>query len=418
MRRYGPPVIFLHSSFRTASTFLWSCFRKAPRTVAYCEIFHEILNTLSLADVSALKPEGWHSKHPPGAPYFLEYVPMLREGGGVEHFDPSMTYERFIPAGGCSGDVSAMEAIYVRNLINHAECRAKVPVLTATRSLGRAAGLKRAVPGLHALIYRNLFQQWCSFTDQAFRGNPYFLDRIVDIMRLHRSDPGLGMLHQVFPVTKASAENANMFYTFTFLHLYLYTQAVGAMDLIIDVNRLETDLPYRKQIEDRVAAEGVTLDLSSTKNTIAYSVCELGSAADFSEKIGVIGNMIIDQAPDGAGREFGIKVMSDLMEEHARHDFQASALRSVMLGPTGLRAERDAVRLERDRLVEKQNELRAELDAALADARAAKLERDELASERDGLRAELDAVMVNASAIRTEREQLIEPSQTVEASAP
>ncbi len=331
---------------------------------------------------------------------------MLREEGGVERFDPSMSYERFIPVDGCSGSVSNMEADYVRSLIDHAEHRRKIPVLTATRSLGRATGLKRAFPGLHVLIYRNLFQQWCSFTEQAFHGNLYFLERLAEIMKLHRSDPVLGCIRQLFPIKEASAEDANTFYSFTFLHLYLYTQAVGAMDLVIDVNRLETDLPYRKQIESRVAAENIILDLSDTRNTIAYSMCQLGSAADFSEKVGVIGNMIVDRAPDSAGREFGIKVMSDLIEEHACHDFQANALRSVLFGPTGLRAERDAIRLERDRVVEKQNELRAELDAVLAEVGAIKAERDGFASERDGLHVEHSAALAEADAIRVERDGL------------
>ena len=318
-----------------------------------------------------------------------------------------------MPHDGCSGSVSGLEIDYVRGLIDHAEARGKIPVLTATRSLGRAVGLKRAFSGLHVLVYRNVFQQWCSVTDQALHGNGYFLEKIIEIIERQTNDPILKTIKQLFDTSSFSPENPDTFYVFVFLHLYLYTQAVGSIDMIIDVNLLEADISYRMQVEARIATQNITLDLSGVKNSIAYSICDFGSAAEFSEKIKVIGDTIIDYAPDYAGRDFGRKIISDLIEEHARHEFHVKSLRSVLLGPEGLRTERDAVRLERNLAVTRQSELSAERDAALALLGAAMAERDALASQCHNLHAGREAALAVVQATSIEHDALARERDTI-----
>ena len=404
-------VIFIHSSFRTGSTYLWSCFRKYPRAVAYYEIFHEILSTINKFGLLSIGPETWRSGHPPGAPYFLEFLPLIRYEGGVEGFDPGMSYRRFIPADGCGGGISATEAAYLGRLISHAEARGKIPVLTATRSLGRLRALKAALPGLHLLLYRNLFQQWCSITDQAFRGNPYFIHRISDIVRLSCHNSMINDLQQIFPIENLSVRDSNTFYTFIFLHLHLYVQTAGACDFIVDLNRLAIDSTHRDEVEKLIADQDIVVDLSGIKNSITYSLCRLGSAADVRERLKVMGDIVIDRAPDVAGRHFGVKVLSELLEEFDNHEFHTGVLRSRLFGPEGLfterdaaLGERDAMRLERDIAGAERDGLRAERDAALGERDAMRLERDIAGAERDGLRAERDAALGERDAMRLERD--------------
>ena len=71
----GAPV-FVCSSFRTSSTWLWAKLRAAPNTIAYCEIFNEALATLDIKQASGLSYSTWNSKHPHAAPYFLEFAPL------------------------------------------------------------------------------------------------------------------------------------------------------------------------------------------------------------------------------------------------------------------------------------------------------------------------------------------------------
>ncbi len=180
-------------------------------------------------------------------------------------------------------------------------------------------------------------------------------------------------------------------------------QSAGAADLIIDINRLETDQNHRDDVERHIFGHGVSIDFSGVRNLIGFSLCKLGSFADVETRLKVIGDMVIDQAPDEAGRVFGAKVLSEFCEEYARHEFQVGALRSVLLGPKGLLAERDAalaechaVRLERDGAGAERDAMRVERDAALAECHAVCLERDGAGAERDAVLAKHDVACKQA----------------------
>jgi hypothetical protein len=96
--RLAVPV-FVQSSWRTASTWMWAKLRRAPTATAYCEIFHERLNACTIPNLKEDHFAKWNSKHPEAAPYFLEFAPLVDASGAVRGFDPSMAIERFIPAG-------------------------------------------------------------------------------------------------------------------------------------------------------------------------------------------------------------------------------------------------------------------------------------------------------------------------------
>jgi hypothetical protein len=324
-------MIFIHSGFRTSSTYVWSRFRANDCALAYCEIFNEQLGTMSLESISKSSPDSWASKHPDGSPYFLEYLPLLRPEGGVVGFDASFSYERFVPPGGPSSEISASEAAYVRGLIEHAKGRGKIPVLTATRSLGRVAGLKAEAPGLHVLLYRDLFQQWCSYTEQAVVGNRYFLDTITTIARLNSHDSIIKKLSALFPIEVPSERDLNTFYLFVFTHIYLYGHAASAADVILDINHVAEQASYRRDMEDLFASHGLRADLSDTKASIAFSLIDLKSMAEFREMIMIIGNIAVDAVPSGVGRQFASRVISDLLKESERHEFYVKAIRSVLI---------------------------------------------------------------------------------------
>ena len=321
----------MHSSFRTGSTYLWSHLRKSNSSVAYYEIFHELLDRLRPEDAGSLAPDMWESMHPAVAPYFLEFLPLLKPGGGVAGFEPGFTYERYIPPQGCLGPISRSETDYVRALVSHAEDRGRIPVLTETRSLGRMRGLKQAVPGFHLLLYRNLFQQWCSITQQVLGGNPYFLARLVDIVRLGAHDPILDTLQRVYPLGEASVDRSATFMVFALLHLHLYVQAAGAADLVVDLNRLESDPVHRETVERALAGQAMPVNLSDIRRATAYSICPLGRTQDLQERLKILGDMIIDRSPDIAGRDLGSLVLSDLLEEYDRHEFYTSRMRKTLL---------------------------------------------------------------------------------------
>ncbi len=191
----------------------------------------------------------------------------------------------------------------------------------------------------------------------------------------------LNDLEKVFPIDNLSIEDANTFYTFVFLHLHIYVQSAGAADLIVDLNRLATDQVHREDTEKCIASQDIAVDLSSAVNSITYSLCQLGSPADVRERLRVIGDIVIDRAPDMTGRSFGAKVLSDLIDEYDRHEFHAGVFRSVLLGSDGLLTERKGLSRERDAVRAERDGLRVERDAAFAERDAIRLERDSARSE-------------------------------------
>ena len=112
--------VFIHSSWRTASTWLWARLRRAPTVIAYCEFFHERLRACTIEYLTGNDFAAWNSKHPESAPYFLEFAPLIESDGAVRGYDPSMAIDRFLPAGGPHGALSLSERAYVGGLIENA----------------------------------------------------------------------------------------------------------------------------------------------------------------------------------------------------------------------------------------------------------------------------------------------------------
>ena len=213
--------VFLHSSFRTSSTWLWQKIRRTSNVMAYYEVFHEQLQSLDLASVANISHDSWPSKHPLSAPYFLEFTPLLKATGGVDGFEENMSYDRFIPCGGIGGELSSDEKKYIHTLLKNAYKSRKIPVLSGTRSLGRAHALKKAFPFKNIFIHRNLYYQWASYSDQFLDGNSYFIDSIDRTIRASRHDPFISTIDKWYSARLPSASDERTFAAFIVLHLYL-----------------------------------------------------------------------------------------------------------------------------------------------------------------------------------------------------
>jgi hypothetical protein len=341
-------MIFLHSSFRVSSTWLWSRFRSKDEVVAYYEVFHEQLAIISRDHLTELNPESWPSKHPPGPPYFLEFLPLMKEAGGIEKFEPAMAFDLFIPSGGIGGAISKAEKAYLGSLMAQAEGQGKIPLLSCKRGLGRMRAIKSAFPGFHILAYRNLFQQWCSYTSQYLSGQPFFFCTIRKTIEANQHDPFLKRLRDLFPLDDVSIESSKYFHCFLLLHLYLYAQVADSADLVIDVNRIAVDDAYRTDIERQIIEKtGVAVDLSDAKNTIAFSVANLGRFEDVVCELEALGDLVIASAPSSTGREIVCKCLADVISEYKQYDFYARALAAEC---SRLSSERDNLVLERDAL--------------------------------------------------------------------
>src|SRR5262249_45081642 len=170
----APRLIFVHSSFRTSSTWFWSKFRPLRETACYYEPFNDELATITCDKAGWAGFNAWDSHHPPTEPYYLEYLPLIQATGGVPLYERSFHLEWFTPIGGIRGKLRPTEIKYLAALVNHARGRGKIPVFQDTRSLGRLWPLKESFGGLHIFLYRNLWRQWLSYLYYRRRMNIFF----------------------------------------------------------------------------------------------------------------------------------------------------------------------------------------------------------------------------------------------------
>lgn len=274
-------TIFLHAGWRCASTYVWSRFRRNPLTTSFYEPFGEALARSSPRRIRRATAEAWSSCHPPlTLPYAEEYRPLLRPFlKGVPGYRQAFALERYFAT---EAGVGA-EALYVSRLIRHALRRGTHPVLGFSRSLGRAAALKRALGGYHVLVRRDPRQQWLSC--RSYRGImslSYFELCHFLILALAPADTpahryaamlGLPPLPRGFPQQLRFLQTAIhpwseelSYRAFTAVSLLSDAAAGPAADLVLDVDRLGRSAQYRKAVRTRLQADvGLDIDFEGCR---------------------------------------------------------------------------------------------------------------------------------------------------------
>lgn len=172
--------IFIHSLFRSASTYFFHKFRGLGNSfTCYQEPFNETLNVindparqgelLATADYEALR-------HPQlDLPYFHEFWTIRAQLQGL--FRPSFSYEHYFLAD--ERQLPSEQRQYVAALIENAAGR---PVLQFCRSAGRVIALREAFPGLHIHLWREPRAQWWSYKIAEYFDN--VSQRIYDARHL------------------------------------------------------------------------------------------------------------------------------------------------------------------------------------------------------------------------------------------
>lgn len=300
------PAIFIHSSWRTSSTWLWQQFRSLPETLCFYEPFNEDLSTMTRQVLAERGVESWQSGHMRTPPYFLEFSPLARPGGGVRLHKPSFAYDWFIPRGGLGGSLRQEEIRYVALLLRAAGKAGKAPVLGFTRSLGRIAPLKQVFGGTHIFLFRNLWGQWMSFLDQKRKGEPFFYN-ILRVIADQPDDRFLRDIHNFYlrrclelaadhgllpklagiPSGKLTRllfdllPEGEMFEMFMAIHVYLYLHAAFGCDLLIDSTELARNPDYCRHCEADVRRRtGLPVDFSGGRQA-TQRVAMINGAVDW-----------------------------------------------------------------------------------------------------------------------------------------
>jgi hypothetical protein len=183
-------AVFLHTGYRTAGTWLWSCFRKLDNVTAYYEPLHEMLATIDSVKLASSTANSWHSGHPAlEAPYFAEFAHLLEPGAnGIPGYDAAFSVDRF--DGQIPRDADRLEG-YVRGLIGAAQQQGRVPVLKFCRSLGRLQWFRATFPdAVHIVVEKNPISQWQSCWQLfAAHRNPHFVAVPFAVLALNRDVP-------------------------------------------------------------------------------------------------------------------------------------------------------------------------------------------------------------------------------------
>ncbi len=163
--------VFIHSIFRSGSTYLWNKFRGSGNFWSYHEPFHETMLNLEIKDQKEMfgNPLEEHIRllgHPPtDKNYFWEYftinkkVPAFRKGFTFDYFYIDENEDR--------EDIEN----YIYFLIGHAPKRS---VFKFTRSSLRSRWLKKHFDSVNIYLLRNPRFQFESYQSRFKKGDLYF----------------------------------------------------------------------------------------------------------------------------------------------------------------------------------------------------------------------------------------------------
>lgn len=261
--------IFIHSLFRSGSTWIFDRFRHAGSGYwCYQEPFNETLSKLKDSPESVLEIHEDTSsvlRHPKlEQPYFYEFH-AIREHIG-NSFQKCISYD-------CFFDTTICPAFdeYTTTLIHYAKGR---PVLQCCRSFGRVAHLKQQFGGVHIHLWRNPWDQWWSYQINGYfdTANLAIINAInpPQIITLLRAELGLEEVrdirfdqeYQYFQ--RVSLDAKSRYLIFYVLWLYSLIENRPLSDCDINIDRLSADPDYLQSISEELKYLGIQgLDLSN-----------------------------------------------------------------------------------------------------------------------------------------------------------
>ena len=262
--------VFLHCTWRTASTFLFAQFRKDSRNRCFQEPLHEFMASLGLDNVGAFNSDSMAGlmRHPVlDRPYFDEYRLVVDpRTNRIPNTCDQQAVHRFF------GMPLECTNLYLESLLAAARSEGRRPVLQFCRTYGRLAWLTSHFDARHVFSFRDPRDQWASCYSFNF---DYFLPlfcaiaaqrpaahrRLLDC-RLSRPLPrathftGLlrdSTIHKLlsrackFARTLSASDLYRVFYS-----EWLFALAAGRSycDEVVDMNRLSEDSSYRERIAE------------------------------------------------------------------------------------------------------------------------------------------------------------------------
>jgi len=165
MNSQNTAPVFIHSLFRSGSTYIFNVFRRSKSGYwCYQEPLNEHLTHAALEPDKLIEiGEETQNKlrHPElENPYFYEFYTIADEIGDA--FRNEFAYKQYFTSS--QEDIANLKT-YFSVLIKNAKGR---PVLQCCRTMGRIAQLQQAHNGVHVFLYRNPWDQWWSYKNGVY----------------------------------------------------------------------------------------------------------------------------------------------------------------------------------------------------------------------------------------------------------
>jgi len=275
------PTIYLHSTWRCASTYVWAKFRGSPQHYCYFEPLNEHLADVDNAFIDRFRP--WSFAHHPELekPYLDEFRPLVSPQGGIEGFPAALTFGNF------HLDPTASHpqlTSYFTTLERFATENGLAPVFGCVRTDLRTGWFRANLPGVHIALRRNPRRQFLSCLAQGARGNPYFLQRGPVILDCNKEDPLFAPiralvdlapigdhLRQPFLESGQAPQWSELYLISYFLHRLAADEAAQA-HLILDMDQISTEPAAARR------AESAIRELTGT--AVSFADCRIERYAD------------------------------------------------------------------------------------------------------------------------------------------
>ena len=258
-------TIFIHSLFRTGSTYIWNKFRQNADYYCYYEPLHPVLAQASTENIEFILSRDFQSVHHPVLDkyYLYEYLPLLKKGEpGVPFFKKSFSYDEF-----CRNNSNPELKQYIDYLLTGAG--EKIPLLQFNRTALRTRWFKTNYPSsLNIYLVRNPRDQWQSYFE-LYKRTEYREFFVMDLLLVSINDNkgDFKALSQHLPLLpfnhRDHAKEKKFYYIILdcysneekyFLFYYLWLRALAEnllnADLVMDINRLSHEPAYQKEIKE------------------------------------------------------------------------------------------------------------------------------------------------------------------------
>jgi hypothetical protein len=272
----GPKPIFLHSGWRTGSTYLWAKFRSLPTTYCYFEPLSEDLAALTPLILDAFVP--WPgARHPKlSAPYLEEFRPLLGKDLGIAGYFVEFAYDLYLADR--FAQLPKLKS-YFHYLIENAYRHSRIPVFGCVRTSLRLAWFQQNIPGVHIFLSRSSRGQFISYLRQAAHQNPYFIERIWVILGANRDHPAFAPLRQFISIPEfdgrpehrdafyakyaRQADRNELYYIFYYQHLLTMKTINENCHAFLDIDRLSRDPRSARAAEFEIESlTGLRISLS------------------------------------------------------------------------------------------------------------------------------------------------------------